>query len=183
MVIALFPLLVGALAVADRGPAMLLSRPWAVRGGQLSYALYLVHIPMLEVYWLTLRRFAALGPGTFLAYAVGVAVVLLTVPVAALGFRLVEEPARRRMRAMLPASPRGPRREPAPEPDPAPVTASVAEPAEPTALESAGPRHAAASGRRATLVSALIAAQNQRPTPTAAALDRYRHAGRLQPHL
>jgi hypothetical protein len=158
---------------------MVLSRPWAVRGGQLSYALYLVHIPMLEVYWLTLRRFAALGPGTLLAYAVGVAVVLLTVPVAALGFRLVEEPARRRMRAMLPASPRGPRSEPAPEPDPAPDAETQA----PTSPEPVGPRHAATSGRRATLVSALIAAQNQRPTPTAATLDRYRRAGRLQPHL
>jgi peptidoglycan/LPS O-acetylase OafA/YrhL len=178
-VVALFPLLVGALAVADRGPAMLLSQPWAVRGGHLSYALYLVHIPMLEVYWLALRQFAVLGPDTVLAHALGVVVVVLTVPVAALGFRLVEEPARRRMRAVLPAAPPpgGARREPA-----APVEAAppAAEHPEPGVLRSTAPRHAATPARRATLVTALVAARNQRPTPTAA-LDPYRRPVRLQP--
>jgi hypothetical protein len=180
----LFPLLVGALAVADRGPAMLLSRPWAVRGGHLSYALYLVHIPMLEVYWLALRRFGVLGPDTVLAPAVGVLVLGLTVPVAALGFRLVEEPARRRMRAMLPAAPPpgGARREPAPV-EAAPSAAEQPELAlEPDVLRSTAPRHAAAPGRRATLVTALIAAQNQRPTPTAVTLDRYRRPAGLHPY-
>jgi peptidoglycan/LPS O-acetylase OafA/YrhL len=174
VVVALFPLLVGSLAVADRGPAMLLSRPALVYGGHLSYALYLVHIPMLEVYWLALRRFAVLGPDTVLAPAVGVVVVLLTVPVAALGYRLVEEPARRRMRAMLPARPPsgGGRRAPAPQGRPLPA---------PDVLRPSAPRHAAAPGRRATLVSALIAAQNQRPTPTVA-VDRYRRAANLQPY-
>ena len=65
-VIVLFPLLVGALAVADRGPALVLSAPWAVYGGRISYCLYLVHIPMLEVYWLALRKIDALGPHTWL---------------------------------------------------------------------------------------------------------------------
>jgi peptidoglycan/LPS O-acetylase OafA/YrhL len=180
-VVALFPLLVGALAVADRGPAMLLSQPWAVHGGHLSYALYLVHIPMLEVYWLALRRFAVLGPDTVLAHALGAVVVVLTVPVAALGFRLVEEPARRRMRAMLPAAPPpgGTRREPALPLDAVPPAA--AEPApQPDVLRSNAPRHAAAPGRRATLVTALVAAQNQRPTPSAVA-HRYRRPAGLHP--
>jgi peptidoglycan/LPS O-acetylase OafA/YrhL len=168
-VIALFPLLVGALALADRGPAMLLSRPWAVHGGHLSYALYLVHIPMLEVYWLALRRFGWLGPDTVQAHVLGLLVVVATVPVAALGFRLVEEPARRRMKALLPAAPPaggGPdsRKVPAPAIVPSP------------------PRHAATPGRRVTLVSALVAAQNQRPTPSAAVLDGYRRVARAQPH-
>lgn len=98
LVIALFPLLIGALALADRGPATLLSAPWAVYGGRLSYALYLVHIPMFEVYWLALRRFPALGAGTVLAHVLGVLVLVSTVLAAALAYTLVEEPSRRRMR-------------------------------------------------------------------------------------
>lgn len=97
-VIVLFPVLVGALALADRGPALVLSQPWAVHGGRISYALYLVHIPMLEVYWLALRRFSWLGPDTVLAHVVGLVVVVGAVAVAALAYRYVEEPARHRMR-------------------------------------------------------------------------------------
>ncbi|WP_433557480.1 acyltransferase family protein [Pseudonocardia xinjiangensis] len=99
-VIALFPLLVGALAVADRGPAMALSMPWAVYGGRVSYSLYLVHIPMFEIYWLALQKFSSLGPGTMLAHVTGVVVLLSTFAVAALAFHAVEEPARRSLRAM-----------------------------------------------------------------------------------
>ena len=101
-VIALFPLLVGALALADRGPALILSRPWAVYGGRISYCLYLVHIPMLEVYWLALRKIDALGPHTWSAHLAGLAVVAGTFVVAAWAFRLVEEPARGRMRRLVP---------------------------------------------------------------------------------
>jgi peptidoglycan/LPS O-acetylase OafA/YrhL len=100
-VIALFPLLVGALAVADRGPAMVLSMPWAVYGGRVSYSLYLVHIPMFEIYWLVLRKFPSLGPGTLLAHVTGVVVLVSTFTVAALAFHAVEEPARRGLRAMM----------------------------------------------------------------------------------
>jgi peptidoglycan/LPS O-acetylase OafA/YrhL len=100
-VIIVFPLLVGALAVADHGPAMLLSAPWAVYGGRLSYCFYLVHIPMLEVYWLSLRRFEWLAARPGVALGVLLAVVLAMFGVAALLMRLVEEPARRRMRRLL----------------------------------------------------------------------------------
>jgi peptidoglycan/LPS O-acetylase OafA/YrhL len=100
-VIMVFPLLVGALAVADRGPATLLSAPWAVYGGRLSYCFYLVHIPMLEVYWLALRRFSWLAGRPGIALGVLLAVVLAMFAVAALAMRLVEEPARRRMRRLL----------------------------------------------------------------------------------
>lgn len=103
VMIVLFPLVVGTLAVADRGPAMLLAQPWAVYGGRVSYSLYLVHIPMFEVYWLALRRFHWMAPDTFQAHAVGVLVVLSTFAVAVGCYRLVEEPARRRLRSLLPA--------------------------------------------------------------------------------
>jgi peptidoglycan/LPS O-acetylase OafA/YrhL len=100
VVIALFPVLVGALALADRGPAMVLARPWAVHGGRISYALYLVHIPMLEVYWTALQHVRSLGPHTLLAHLVGLGVLVATVGVAAVAYRRVEEPARRRLLAL-----------------------------------------------------------------------------------
>jgi peptidoglycan/LPS O-acetylase OafA/YrhL len=97
-VLVVFPLLVAALAMADRGPAMWLARPCAVRGGRLSYSLYLVHIPMFEVFWLAQEHFPVLlGRSTPLAHAVGFAVLLATVPVAAVVHRVVEEPARLRL--------------------------------------------------------------------------------------
>jgi peptidoglycan/LPS O-acetylase OafA/YrhL len=153
VVIVLFPLLVGALAVADRGPAMVLSSPRAVRGGHLSYALYLVHIPMFEVYWLALRMVGWLGPDTLLAHLAGLAVAIATVPVAALAYRLVEEPARRRMRAMVPAAPPaggGPAR-------------GLAFGAGRGPSGSPGPRHAVARGRQASMVSALISTRDHDP--------------------
>jgi peptidoglycan/LPS O-acetylase OafA/YrhL len=94
-VLVAFPVLVGALALADRGPATWLARPWAVRGGRLSYSLYLVHIPMFELFWLAQEHFPMLlGRSTSAGHALGLAVLLATVPVAALVHRLVEEPAR-----------------------------------------------------------------------------------------
>lgn len=106
-VIALFPLLVGALALGDRGPAMVLAQPWAVYGGRVSYALYLVHIPLLEVYWTALQHVPALGPDTTLAPVTGAATVVAAVGVAAVAYRFVEQPARRRLLAL--ARPRSPR--------------------------------------------------------------------------
>jgi peptidoglycan/LPS O-acetylase OafA/YrhL len=103
-VIVLFPLLVAALAVADRGPALVLSAPWAVYGGRISYSLYLVHIPMFEIYWLALRKFSWLGPDTVVAHLIGVLVFVATVAVAALAYHAVEEPARRSMRRLVPAA-------------------------------------------------------------------------------
>ncbi|MGH3615723.1 MAG: acyltransferase family protein [Pseudonocardia sp.] len=105
VVIVLFPVLVGAFALADRGPARRLSHRWAVYGGRLSYSLYLVHIPMFELYWLAQAYLPELGPGTVLGHVVGIGVVLATVPLAALAYHWVEVPGRRRMRALVPPAP------------------------------------------------------------------------------
>lgn len=200
--IVLLPLLVGTLALADRGPATVLSTRWAVHGGRISYALYLVHIPMFELYWLALQRFPALAPDTVLAHAVGAAVVVATIPVAALAFRLVEEPARRRMRALLPGRavlPAGS----AVVPEPAAPSQAVARTAARRAAlgrdarcedtdsgndedPGEGPRHAAIPGRRATLAAALINAQRRRPahrTESRSAHERaeFLRGGHLQP--
>lgn len=97
----LFPVLVGSLALADRGPARLLGSRPMVHGGRISYALYLVHIPMFEVFWLALRRYGGdgvLAAGSMTAHLVALAVLVATIPAAHLLFTLVEQPARRWMR-------------------------------------------------------------------------------------
>ncbi|MFR9803222.1 acyltransferase family protein [Pseudonocardia sp. RS010] len=105
-VLVLFPVLVGALALADRGPACWLARPAMVHGGRISYALYLIHIPMFEVYWLGLRRYGGFGGSTLLAadgalaHVLGLAVLGATVPAAHLLYRWVEEPARTAMKEL-----------------------------------------------------------------------------------
>ncbi|MCE3550372.1 acyltransferase family protein [Pseudonocardia sp. RS11V-5] len=111
-VLVLFPVLVGALALADGGVrggvARWLSRPAMVHGGRISYALYLIHIPMFEVFWLALRRYGGFGgssllaPDGVLAHVLAVVVLLATVPAAHLLFRYVEEPARAAMKEMPP---------------------------------------------------------------------------------
>jgi hypothetical protein len=192
VVIALFPLLVGALALADRGPAMVLSMPWAVYGGRLSYSLYLVHIPMFEVFWLAQRRFTWLGPHTVFAHVAAVIVLGSTIVVAALLYRMIEEPAQRRLRAF-----RRPATATAVAP-PAPRLAADAlrTTADPVAAIQAArraltsavpgalpvlapePRHAASSGRRSTLSTVLVNAQRRRPLHRAelmADLERAEH--------
>jgi peptidoglycan/LPS O-acetylase OafA/YrhL len=185
--ILLFPVLVAALAVADRGPATLLATPALVYGGRLSYGLYLVHIPLFEVYWLALQRYPLLAPQTALAHVVGVQVLLATLGVAALTYRFVEEPSRRGMRALTPAVERLPvraalalgilRARPVTLPD----VAASADGALATAAarfaakrrahaRAAGrldesmpaPRHAASALRPATLAAALAKAERRR---------------------
>ncbi|MFC5996217.1 acyltransferase family protein [Pseudonocardia hispaniensis] len=95
-VIVLFPVLVGALALADRGVAQFLSAPPMVYGGRISYSLYLVHIPIFEVYWLAMAYLPELHQPTLTAHLVGAGVLLATVPVAQLLYRMVENPCRHR---------------------------------------------------------------------------------------
>lgn len=161
-VIALFPLLVAALAVADRGPALVLSQPWAVHGGHISYGLYLVHIPLFEIYWLALRRFGVLGPDTVLAHALGVAVVVVALGAAALAYRFVEEPARIHLRLLYPVPvPAGPRPAAA---DLAPDLVALVKASRAAAAALPEPRHAASSRRHSTLADMLVNAERRRPT-------------------
>jgi peptidoglycan/LPS O-acetylase OafA/YrhL len=59
-----------------------------------------VHIPMFEVYWTALQHVRALGPHTLLAHLAGLGVLVATLGVAAVAYRRVEEPARRRLLAL-----------------------------------------------------------------------------------
>ncbi|MEV1294373.1 acyltransferase [Pseudonocardia sp. NPDC049635] len=100
LTVLLFPVLVGALALADRGPVhRLLSRGPVVHGGRISYALYLVHIPMFEVYWF-LSDSGAVPAGGVAGHLIALTVFVGTLPVAHLLYTLVERPARRWMRAL-----------------------------------------------------------------------------------
>ncbi|NMI01554.1 acyltransferase family protein [Pseudonocardia acidicola] len=123
----LFPILVGALAMADRGPARLLSGSAMVRGGRISYSLYLVHIPIFELYWFALARHDVLGQRPVLAHALIPVVLLAALLASLLLHRSIEEPWRNRMRGWVGA------RRPAPAPV-ATASAAVDEERDPVAL-------------------------------------------------
>ncbi|MEJ3651996.1 acyltransferase [Actinomycetes bacterium KLBMP 9759] len=167
-VIVLFPLLVAAIAVADRGPVTLLWGRAANYGGRLSYSLYLIHIPVFEVFWLALRRFEWLRPDSVLTHAVALAVLLSTPLVAAVAFRLVEEPSRRGMRRMAQ------KREPVVAVQRVDLVASF------RAARELGPRHAAVAGRQPKLAAALVQAQRRRPVRGADLLADLERAGILR---
>ena len=103
-VVVLFPVLVGGLALSTRGPSRLLAARLAVHGGRISYSLYLVHVPVLEVLWTAMAVFPALHPGRPV-YVVAVVLALVLIPsVAHLSYRWLEEPARRALRSRGPGA-------------------------------------------------------------------------------
>ncbi len=94
LAILIFPILIGSLALSERGPARWLSKPWMVLGGRLSFALYLVHLCIFEVFWTAMDvvpQFHADSPWVALVLP---AVFVLPFPCAYLLWRYVEEPAR-----------------------------------------------------------------------------------------
>ncbi|GAB3326706.1 acyltransferase [Geodermatophilus aquaeductus] len=97
-----FPVLVGALAFADRGPARLLSTPWMVTGGRISFALYLVHLFVFEVWWTAMDVVPHLQPDSTLASLGAPLVLVAPFPLAWATWRYVEEPARLYMRRYAP---------------------------------------------------------------------------------
>ncbi|GAA1830682.1 hypothetical protein GCM10009772_05530 [Pseudonocardia alni subsp. carboxydivorans] len=114
-----FPVLVGALALADRGPVHhLLTRGPMVHGGRISYALYLVHIPMFEIFWF-LSDSGVLPRGGETGHLIALTVFVGTLPVAHLLYSLVERPARRWMRGRTRPAPEAVEAVVAPDPVPA----------------------------------------------------------------
>lgn len=97
-----FPVLIGALALTDGGPARLFSTQWMVMGGRISFALYLVHQCMFEVFWTATDHIAMLGPNSKWQALAAPVVLVATVPAAWLLWRFVEEPARRRLTSWSP---------------------------------------------------------------------------------
>jgi len=101
LVLALFPVLVLALA-HGRGPVhRWLGSRLMVLGGGVSFALYLVHVPLLFVFRDALHHgVVPLDQGQQLYGELAVAAVSLAIACAL--FRRVEEPARHRLRAWGP---------------------------------------------------------------------------------
>lgn len=89
-----FPLLVGALALSDRGPAVFLSRDTMVLGGRISFALYLVHTVLLDFLHAAQPHFAVLAVGAPMWTFVQTQLVFVSIGLAYLLYRFVEEPSR-----------------------------------------------------------------------------------------
>ncbi len=103
LAILFFPVLLAGLALSRGGVAGLLGSRPLVLGGKISYSIYLTHMVLvIEPFWFIQGHFPTLfGPGQ-----IGSKIYFPLVPVLAcltgyVLWRLVEEPARRRMLAML----------------------------------------------------------------------------------
>ncbi|WP_198598009.1 acyltransferase family protein [Blastococcus atacamensis] len=93
-----FPVIVGALALSTRGPSRWLSTDTAVLGGKVSFAMYLVHIPVFEIGYTLMDWHPRLAPGTGLGTLLLPQMFMATMVLSYLVHRFVEEPARRSMR-------------------------------------------------------------------------------------
>ncbi|NAZ78170.1 acyltransferase family protein, partial [Kineococcus sp. T13] len=113
VVAVLFPLLVGCLALSERGPSAWLSRPAVVLGGRISYSVYLVHVPVYEVFWTFQREVPQIAPGGPWTAFVVPHLPLVAIALGWVLWRFVEEPGRRRMRALGRRRPAGGRAAPA----------------------------------------------------------------------
>ena len=132
VVVLLFPVLVGSLALTQRGLSRLLATRPMVHGGRISYSLYLVHISVFEIFWTYMGWLPALAPESRLATFLIPFVLLFTFLLAHLTHRYLEEPARLFLRHRGPgrwtaaAKPRPPRAAPtAAVPAPRPVAEMV----------------------------------------------------------
>lgn len=99
IVVAAGPLILGLAWLSRSGSEGVLRHPWAIEAGEMSYALYLVHLPMLIV-WKNVTAMLRGGDSSYLM-AVWEPVVLLaiTLPVAWALHRFWERPARAWIRA------------------------------------------------------------------------------------
>lgn len=94
VVIVAFPLLVGSLALHQTGVARWLSTPSMVHGGRISFSLYLVHVPIFEIFWTLMAARPSLAPGTALATFLIPHLLIVVLLVGHLFYTYIEEPAR-----------------------------------------------------------------------------------------
>lgn len=91
---------VGAFALSRRGASRILgSRPF-VFGGKVSYSVYLVHMPIIEVLWYLQNTNPAFHAGGTLSKIGFLLIPVLVLASGSLLWRLVEEPARLAMKRM-----------------------------------------------------------------------------------
>lgn len=95
---------IGALALTNRGPSRLFSHRWLILGGYISYSLYMVH---LVWYGLWRAGMSAVGISSGPIYLVSlVGLIVMSIVLAYLMWRFVEEPSREWMRARVGARPK-----------------------------------------------------------------------------
>ena len=94
LAVPLVPVVLGALALTDRGLARVLGSERMQYGGKVSYALYLVHFPLIEMALVAMTRVPALAPQSAGAALLVPHVLVASVLLAVAAYRWVEEPAR-----------------------------------------------------------------------------------------
>ncbi|MDD7966395.1 acyltransferase family protein [Actinomycetospora lemnae] len=94
----LMPVVIGALALTDGPVARALGTRPLRHGGRISYALYLVHFLLIEMALVAMTRIPALAPDTAAAALLVPHLVVVSVALAHLAYRFVEEPAQVWMR-------------------------------------------------------------------------------------
>ncbi len=94
-----FAVLIARLAVESGPHVRVLSAPPMQRLGEASYALYILHAPLLV--WLSLVLQRAVGRPVLREPLGALAAIVVVVLCARVVFRFVEEPARRRLRRAL----------------------------------------------------------------------------------
>ena len=112
VLVVFFPVLVGSLALSRRGLSRVLATGPMVHGGRISYSLYLVHVPVFEIFWTGMLYQSRLEPGSALAAILTPQVLLVALVLAHLAYRYVEEPSRQWLRGRGPG--RWARRRPVP---------------------------------------------------------------------
>ena len=96
--IALFPIMIGSLALDKSIVARTLSTKPFVLGGLISYSVYLVHMPIIEPLWALQAVVPWLAPGSAGSKLAFLIVPLLVLLVGYALWRWVEEPSRRALR-------------------------------------------------------------------------------------
>ena len=94
VVVLVFPVLVGALSISRHGLSRVLSTGPMVHGGRISYSLYLVHIPVFEIFWTYMGWTPRIAPGSALGTFLVPHLLLVALLLAHLAYVHVEEPAR-----------------------------------------------------------------------------------------
>ncbi|MCU1618996.1 MAG: acyltransferase 3 [Modestobacter sp.] len=150
--IVFFPVLVGSLALSSGGLARVLSSPALVLGGRISFAMYLVHLCVADAVVFLGQHVATFAAGTPGSELLTVHLIPLTIAVAYLLWRFVEEPGRRFMRDRCPVR-RRPALAVAPAEQRRPAAALLERAAsyEPPTTRLAVPRHERAVPGRPTL--------------------------------
>jgi len=103
----LMPVVLGALALTDGPVARVLGSPRLRHGGRISYALYLVHFPLIEMALVAMTRIPVLAPDTAAAALLVPHLAVASLVLAHLAYRFVEEPAQVWMRDRDPSRRRG----------------------------------------------------------------------------